>query len=139
MLRQAQLAEGDQAMFVNFSNHSSSQWSEKQIKAAQALGKSEEIEDIAFPEVDPYASSEDIEVLALACVEKILKHAPRACHVAGEPTLACYVVALLQSNGIDCYAATTKRIAEERVENGVTTKVSRFEFCQFRKYLMLSF
>jgi hypothetical protein len=41
----------------------------------------------------------------------------------------------LESRGIACYAATTRRIAEvSTLPDGAVERKSRFEFVQFRRY-----
>ena len=73
-------------MFINFSNHSLSTWTEKQIKAAKEYG---ELEEIVFPNINPQFTTEQVQMLATDYVAKILTHYPienLTIHVMGELT-----------------------------------------------------
>ena len=48
-------------MFINFSNHLLSTWTEKQIKAAKEYG---ELEEIVFPNINPQFTIEQVQMLA---------------------------------------------------------------------------
>ena len=56
-------------MFVNFTNHPSEVWGEKQTYEARKFG---EIIDIPFPEVDPYADENMIEKLSEEYLQKMI-------------------------------------------------------------------
>mgnify|MGYP002622659592 CR=1 FL=1 len=118
-------------LFLNFSNHSSDKWSEEQIRAAKEFG---EIQDMAFPQIDDNARSEDIQKMAKEYVKEIVteyKDNDLTVHIMGEMTFTFEVVRLLQNeHGIRCVASCTKRIAEEK--DNVRTSV--FQFTQFREY-----
>ena len=43
--------------FINFTNHCSANWSRKQTEQAELYGK---IEDIAFPDISPYMTDEEM-------------------------------------------------------------------------------
>lgn len=119
-------------MFVNFSNHSSADWSEEQRQAAESYGN---IIDIKFPSVDPDASESDIEALADKCVESILAQKPSAVMCQGEFTLCYTVVRRLKEKGIVCLAACSVRESKEhRLDDGKVRRVSVFRFCRFREY-----
>ena len=118
-------------MLLNFSNHPSEYWGDKQIEAAKDYGK---IKDIPFPVVSPESDYEDIQELADRYVEEILSFAENnqvTVHVMGEMTFTFSVVLQLKEKGIECISSTTERNAEE-IANG--KKISDFQFVRFRKY-----
>lgn len=125
------------ALFINISNHPSSKWDVKQIDAALAMVNNGPIIDMPFPNIDPNMSSSDVIDLADNYFSKILNliHEYEAdyvvFHVMGEMTFTYNLVKLLNENGYHCYASTTKRNVVEK-EDG--TKISVFEFIQFREY-----
>lgn len=118
-------------MFINFSNHSLSTWTEKQIKAAKEYG---ELEEIVFPNINPQFTTEQVQMLATDYVAKILTHYPTenlTIHVMGELTFCFSVVQQLKEKGVRCVASTTERVVEETADN---KKVTQFSFVQFREY-----
>ena len=118
-------------MFINFSNHSLSTWTERQIKAAKEYG---ELEEIVFPNINPQFTTEQVQMLATDYVAKILTHYPienLTIHVMGELTFCFYVVQQLKEKCVRCVASTTERIVEETADN---KKVTQFSFAQFREY-----
>lgn len=118
-------------MFINFSNHSLSTWTEKQIKVAKEYG---ELEEIVFPNINPQFTTEQVQMLATDYVAKILTHYPTenlTIHVMGELTFCFSVVQQLKEKGVRCVASTTERIVEETADN---KKVTQFSFAQFREY-----
>ena len=101
-------------MFINFSNHLLSTWTEKQI--------------------NPQFTIEQVQMLATDYVAKILTHYPienLTVHVMGELTFCFSVVQQLKEKGVRCVASTTERVVEETDDN---KKVSKFTFVQFREY-----
>lgn len=118
-------------MFINLTNHPSSQWDERQTKAARQFG---EIEDMAFPQVNPNDSREDIAAIAEETA-KIIVEKSHYCdvtvHVMGEMTFVYNLVSRLKSMGIRCVASTTERIVKD---NDDGTKTSEFSFVGFREY-----
>ncbi len=121
-------------MFVNFSNHSSTTWDDRQYKAANYYG---EIIDIPFPEVPPISGEEDVEKLATRYADKILKEisANDAVMVQGEFTLTYAVINLLRQSGIKVVSACSERDVVERIdEHGNTIRKSKFRFVRFREY-----
>lgn len=116
-------------MFINITNHPSSDWSEEQLNAARSYGK---IVDIPFPNVKPDFTPANIGSLADALVEyvKTLCEAP-VVHVMGELTFTYAVVSRLKALGITCLASTTERNAVIASDG---KKVSKFKFVQFREY-----
>jgi len=53
--------EGEKEMFINFSNHPSSMWGEKQKTEAEKYGL---IEDLPFPAVSAHADRKEVQDLA---------------------------------------------------------------------------
>jgi hypothetical protein len=122
-------------MFFNFSNHSSTKWSEAQRVAAIALGG--EIIDISMPIIPPEADAAFVNDAAQELVRGILKNfAPSssAALVVGEYTLTYSLVRILGDIGIRCYATTTRREVTEIEFMNRTEKQSVFHFVQFRGY-----
>ncbi len=118
-------------MFINFSNHLLSTWTEKQIKAAKEYG---ELEEIVFPNINPQFTIEQVQMLATDYVAKILTHYPienLTVPVMGELTFCFSVVQQLKEKGVRCVASTTERVVEETDDN---KKISKFTFVQFREY-----
>ena len=118
-------------MFINFSNHSLSTWTERQIKAAKEYG---ELEEIVFPNINPQFTTEQVQMLATDYVTKILTHyltENLTIHDMGELTFCFSVVQQLKEKGVRCVASTTERIVEETADN---KKVTQFSFAQFREY-----
>lgn len=118
-------------MFLNLSNHASMNWSESQRAAAEKWG---EIVDLNYPNVNPYATSEEITSLAEELEEKILSMKPDIIMCQGEFTLAYSVIRRVRNHGIPVVAACSQRNVEETIENGVVKKNVIFEFCGFREY-----
>ena len=114
-------------VFVNFTNHPSSDWGEKQTTEAEKYGK---IHDIPFPQVDPMSTEQEIQQLGEQCYKEIMKYHPIAVLCQGEFTLAVYVINRLRQKNIKVLAACTKRIA---VMEG-NKKQSVFVFEKFREY-----
>ena len=121
-------------IFVNFSNHPSSRWSEEQLKVArQQYG---EIVDVPFPSLDPCMDERAIAEIGEDCIEKILKLSPCAVMCQGEFTLTFYVVNRLINKGISCVSACSERSSVEVMqEDGSVRKESLFLFRGFRKYI----
>jgi hypothetical protein len=117
------------SVFVNCSNHPSTEWECAQLRAAEQLGK--HLVDMAFPTVPPEATRAHIETMAVELAEAIKKHYPAAVHIMGEMTLTFATVAELQKSGIVCVASTTARILET-LSDGSSRK--KFVFCMFREY-----
>lgn len=120
-------------MLINLSNHPSSNWSQEQIETAKRFYG--DIVDLPFPNVDPAGNEEYIEALAgeyCKKVEELAAGKDVTVHLMGEMALTLALVQRLQTQGIPCVAATTKR---ETVEYADGRKESVFKFVRFRKYL----
>ena len=119
-------------MFINLSNHPSSEWSEEQMAAAVAIGG--EVVDIPFPEVDPNADEVEIDRLGYKCVERIVLVGGlggQIVHVMGEMTLTHNILERLHYLHIRCYASTTERNVTINADG---SKTSTFRFVRFREY-----
>ena len=118
-------------MFVNFSNHPSRYWDNKQREASQYYG---ELFDMPFPQIAPNASDDELEKLALDYVQRIVSLAESkdiTVHIMGEMTFTFMVVTRLKELGIKCIASTTER---NTIFNSDGTKLSEFSFVKFREY-----
>lgn len=117
--------------FINCSNHPSTKWSEFQLNTAKTLG---EVVDVPFPSVEPELDEEGIKTLAESVISQIKEAAGASditVHIMGEMCLTFAVVCELMAMGIPCVASTTRHIAKEMPDG---TKISQFEFVQFRRY-----
>ena len=117
-------------VFVNLSNHPSSDWTEKQLKAAEKYGN---VIDVNFPKIPPEADEQAISQIAdqyVAMIRDMTKDKSVTLHIMGEMTFVFRVVSRLNSLGITCVASTTERITYE-TDAG---KLSEFHFVRFRKY-----
>lgn len=118
-------------MFINLSNHPFATWSSSQLSAAREYG---ELQEIAFPNIDPELSKAYVQKEADACVTMILETYPTenlTVHIMGEMTFCYHVVEQLKKARIRCVASTTERIVEETEDH---QKLVRFSFVQFREY-----
>lgn len=113
--------------FINFTNHPSDHWDERQKRASEAYGK---IIDIPFPNVDPKASEEEIVSLGDEYIKRILEKQPTCVLIQGEFTLCFYMISKLIKKGIKVVSACSVRNIIEK--DGV--KISRFEFVKYREY-----
>jgi hypothetical protein len=98
-------------MLLNFSNHPSFSWNEKQYNHAIELFDS--VTDLEFPHIDPQFSYDEIDKLSNKYVDIILSKRPKVVHIMGELTFTYKVVLKLQMEGMHC---------------------TKFEFVQFRGY-----
>ena len=114
-------------VFINFTNHPSDIWSERQRKAAEKYGT---IINIPFPKVDPNMTAEEIKTIAKEYEDKITSHNPAAVLCQGESTLCYNVVSKLKEDRIVVLSACSERIVQETDEG----KIVKFEFEQFREY-----
>ena len=120
------------SVFINLSNHPSSQWSAEQLAAARKLG---EVMDIPFPQIDPQAPAEEIQRHAKSVFSQICALEKPVVMVQGEFTFTYQLVRLLQEAGIRAVVSCSKRISREHVdEKGETVKVAAFRFEGFRDF-----
>ncbi len=129
-------------MLINLSNHPQTNWSEKQLKAAN--NQFGDIVDVQFPNIEPSATSQEVHTLAreyfLHCMEiaKGYNISPKymIIHIMGEMTfLVAFYKANLAFANATMIASTTERI-KEKVKNadGTTSIKTTFNFCGFREY-----
>ena len=118
-------------MFINLTNHPGDKWSDKQRQSAEEYG---EIYDIKFPDIDSKMSSEQVKEFAAEYVDEIVKRNPKCVLCQGEFTFSYQVISLLKQKGIKTVAACSERHTSEMVAGDVTSRVSLFEFVQFREY-----
>ena len=125
-------------LFINLSNHPSNRWSESQISSAIDMVNMGPVVDIPFPNIDPELTKEEVDNLSKEYIEKIdnlfLEYDAEKIilHVMGEMTFTYKIINHFKDSYIfTCVASTTKRNVVEK-EDG--TKVSVFEFVQFREY-----
>ena len=113
-------------MFLNFSNHTSANWSERQISEALIYGK---IRDYPFPAVPSEFNEEQIEELAEKCAADIVELQPDFVMCQGEFCLAFCVAKKLMAQGIRVGAACSERITtENRDDTGQTEKTAVYRF-----------
>lgn len=118
-------------LFINLSNHPSSQWKEEQLCAARDFG---EIMDMPFPQVNPDAMAEDVNSIANDLVDKIKvleSDNDVVVHVMGEMGLTYCIVKKLSAIGIRCVCSTSYRIVKEEDEG---KRLVEFHFNKFRDY-----
>ena len=120
-------------MLLNFTNHPSNIWSEKQKRTAiQLFGK---VVDMPFPHIDESADENYISKLADEYLQKILLIAERenvVVHLMGEQAFAYSLVKRLKNRNINCVASTTKRIVN--MDSSGQKKEVIFQFERFRYY-----
>ena len=121
--------------FLNFSNHTSSNWSESQRAAAESYGT---IEDMSFPPIDSRMTEEEVLELVSRYLGKIKEMNPAAVMCQGEFTFTFALVNELIDAGIKCVAACSRRMVKEYPqEDGTVRKEVKFEFDGFREYRKL--
>lgn len=118
-------------MLINFTNHPSSEWQQSQLDSAIELYGG--IIDLHFPEVDPMASTSEIEALAESCFRRLMETIKEkdVIHIMGEMTLTYAILNKLKTKGIECIASCSERICTLN-EQGQTVRT--FNFRQFRHY-----
>ena len=118
-------------MLVNFSNHPSRYWGDRQREASCCYG---DIIDLPFPVVAPNSSYDQLQDLTHQWVQKILELSDIhdiTVHIMGEMTFTFMVVEKLKELGIKCVASTTERKVTY-TSDGV--KQTEFQFVKFREY-----
>jgi hypothetical protein len=120
-------------MFINFSNHPSERWDKGQNSEACRFG---EIVDIAFPVVNPAATSAEVANLADEWSQKIVGMRPDAVLCQGEFSLTFALTNRLIENGIKVVTACSERnVINETMPDGTIRKITLFRFVGFRDYL----
>lgn len=118
-------------MLINLSNHPSDKWSEGQTMASRQYG---EVVDLPFPQVDPEADTQSIQLLAeeyLAQIQQMANPTEAVIHIMGELNLTYALVNLLKAAGYTCVASTSTR---EVYEDEPGKKTVFFKFVRFREY-----
>lgn len=122
--------------FVNFTNHPSQNWSDKQKSAALKYGS---ILDLPFPSIAPELTDTELQTLADLYVRKILALSPACVLCQGETVFTCLVAHILTSHNVLTVSAVSRRnVTEVTDSDGVTVKKSVFEFECFRKFIFIS-
>lgn len=119
-------------IFINYTNHPISEWSDEQRSAAKKYA--EELVDIPFIGIDPDKDEADIEKIADSELRKILMKAEgheATVHLMGEQTLSFSLIKKLQGLGVRCVASTTKREVKDLGDN---KREVAFRFVKFREY-----
>lgn len=94
------------------------------------------VEDIPFPQVDPDATTEQVNQLAEQLCEQYVQIVERAqagsaFHIMGELNFTFSIVTLLKQRGCRVYASTSHR---QSVVVGEGKMLKSFCFHQFREY-----
>lgn len=96
--------------------------------------------DLPFPSVDPTASFETVHGLAMQLCSQIEEQFGVAndptLHISGEYTLTYEIVHMMESRGIPCVTATTRRVVLEQPDG---LRNYKFEFVAFRRYFEATF
>lgn len=119
------------ALFINFSNHPFSSWSEAQLTAARQYG---ELAEVPFPDIDPdWTENELCRVVdeSLKKIRTLSNGKKTIVHIMGEMTFTYAIVYSLKNEGIRCVASTSER---NSIENTDGSKTSHFAFVRFRNY-----
>ena len=123
--------------FLNLTNHPHATWPDPQRAAALALAEEVAIEDFPFPNVDPGATTTQVDALADEVAGDIAGHyAPSSTvvHLSGEYTLTVALVARLQGLGYRVFSSTTERMVSFDADGN---RVLKFQFARFRDYAPL--
>lgn len=119
-------------MFINFTNHSSKNWSSQQVQDSMIYG---EIKDIPFPNIKSEFTEDEIEQLGKEYVDIIAELQPDAVLCQGEFTLCHFVICKLQEKGIRVISACSERVvSEKRTDSGGSERISVFHFVKYREY-----
>lgn len=117
-------------VFINFSNHPSNKWGEKQLQEAKLLACGADIVDIPFPIVPPAMKKDALSAMVDKYVKIVLDHNPMVVHIMGEMGFVYKFVKIMHVLNVMTVHSTTDRIVVEKDGQ----KISTFEFVQFREY-----
>lgn len=128
--------------FWNLSNHSlDTSWSEPQKEAARAWAGPQHrllLREAPFPNIDPEADTEAVEVLVeeqLATLGALGCQAGDPILVQGEFSFVVGIVPRLKQMGLIPLCATSRRLGKEALQSdGSVLKSYIFEFVRFRNY-----
>ena len=119
-------------MFINFTNHPFAAWSSAQLNAAKAYG---EITDIAFPDIRPDITDQEMDALVSRYANQLIRLKPDAVLCQGEYTFAFSIVSILLERNVRVLAACSERVSTETTdESGTVFRKSQFVFRRFRDY-----
>lgn len=121
-----------ESVFINVSNHPSSDWQTDQLDAAYKVGM---VYDIPFPAIPPDWDTQKVALLVDVYKEKIKKLLPEpdgvsVIHVMGESVFTFMLVSSLLHECYTVVASTTERVVSYEGER----KISTFKFVRFRSY-----
>lgn len=116
-------------MLINLSNHPVASWSAEQVAEAERCYGA--VEDMAFPNIPPEWSSEQVLALCNVVADAIQAKSCTAVHVMGEMTFTFGLVFRLHERGIPVVASTSERLVETYPDG---RKLVVFRFKQFRPY-----
>lgn len=121
-------------MLINLSNHPFAYWGGEQRRSALAAWG--DVEDMAFPTIDPAASREQLmpivdECFSRCCAVATEYGAATAFHIMGESVFCYHIVARLLAAGYRVVASTTTRNTEYLPDG---RKIATFDFVNFRDY-----
>jgi len=120
------------SIFINLSNHRTEKWSKTQLEEAQKYG---EVRDMAFPNIDPNFTEEEINNLVNEYYTEIIKYNNPVIMVQGEFIFTFRLVTKLKEAGVKVVASCSQRKVIERVnESGATIRESEFSFVCFKEY-----
>lgn len=118
-------------MLFNLSNHPSTKWGDAQLDAARKNWVA--VKDVAFPAIDPSATSRQVYDLARKFAHDIHVQfsAGDGVHLMGEQTFCTAFMHVVQEEklGMPLFVSTTAR---DVVETADGKKVVTFKFVQFR-------
>jgi hypothetical protein len=122
--------------FANLSNHPVSSWTDTQRETALALnfGAPMDLPDLVS-EIPPDDAMTSVSARAARVADEVVARGARGAFVAGEFTYTVALVRELQSLGVRCFAATTRRevstkiLDDERIET-----LHTFCFVRWREY-----
>lgn len=124
-------------MFINYTNHPSNTWGDRQTEQALAYG---EIVDVPFPAIPTDMKPDEIYALAytecekLLCILKDTENSAVLCQ--GEFSFTYLMVNFLQSKRIRVFTAVSERRVKELSDGNISRKEVEFCFQGFREYDM---
>jgi hypothetical protein len=120
-------------MFINYTNHPSASWGEKQTNEAKKYG---EIVDMPFPNISPQMTVQELTKLAKTESDKVVaaveSEKDSAVLCQGESVFTYMLVNSLLSKKL--LSAVSERKVVEIVDGDVMQKKSEFFFEGFREY-----
>ncbi len=118
-------------MFINLSNHPSTNWSEKQLADARQYG---DIVEYPFPDIPATEGEGYVASLSMEYAHEIIERydpSEDVVHIMGEMCFSFALVRLLRKSGFVCVASTSERIVKE---DRTGHKEVFFNFIRFRQY-----